>query len=95
VEVEVLVEVLLVVVLPVIIRSIKLSHTPTDFTLIAVEPFGTVEEVYPASNADLLTPVANADRYPSAFEYKLKVGPVFAPTAVNVINTVIVLSLNY
>lgn len=59
-----------------------------DFTLIAPEPFGTAEDVYPASSAALLIPVAKADVYPSTSEKRLK-GPVSAPAVVSCIVTVI------
>jgi hypothetical protein len=70
-----------------------LLQSPTDFTLIIVVKSGTNAEAYPASKADLETPVSKADTYPSKFEYKLK-GPESVPATVNVINTVITLFLN-
>ena len=51
---------------------------------------GTNDEEYPASKSILATPVSNADKNPSASEYKLN-GPESNPAVVNVINTVILL----
>lgn len=68
---------------------IKFVQTPLfDLTLIAPEPLGTTEDVYPVNNVALLIPVAKADVYPSTSEKRLK-GPVSAPAVVSCIVTVI------
>jgi len=58
-----------------------------DATLTIVVPSGTRILVYPAKRATLLTPVSNADIYPSRSEYRLK-GPVSDPAVVKVIVTI-------
>jgi len=76
------------------IISIKLVHTPLDFTLIVDVKSGTKAEEYPDSKLDLLTPLSKADTYPSRFEYKSN-GPESLPAIVNVINTVIIYMFKY
>ena len=90
---EVDVVVLVVVGAPVTLIFIKLVHTPVDLTCTIDVKFGTTVDVYPATNANLLTLVANAVKNPSMFEYKLN-GPVSDPAVVNVINTVICFGFN-
>jgi hypothetical protein len=86
--------VVVVVVVPVIITSIEFKQTPSDLILIVDAKSGTFEDEYPASKVALLTPFSKGDVKLFIFEYKSN-GPVSFPAVVNVINTVIILFLNY
>jgi len=72
--------------------SILFEQSPVDCTLTIVVKLGTKAEEYPAKRAALLTPVSNAEIYPSVSEYRLK-GPESIPATVNVISTVILFGL--
>jgi hypothetical protein len=79
-----------VVVGSVILIGKEFVQVPVEVTVITVALSGTEFNVYPATNADFKTPVANG--VPDIFENILN-GPVSAPGFVNVTMTIIVLYL--